>query len=85
MKQWERVEELKVEAGRSLQIHLDESQIDWLSAAQLMELTEECPGEFLGRDPRRGYFQPLVYSTEVFENFLNNQTYYFDKFSRPQK
>ena len=85
MKNQERVEEFKVEAGRSLQVRLDESEIDFeISASELLEITEEDALEFLARDPRYGNMHPLTYSQEVYENFMNNLTYYFDKSIRPR-
>jgi len=84
MNQKERVEEFKVQAGRSLQMRLDESKIDFsITAGELLEITEEDALEFLSRDPKNGNFNPLLYSQEVYENFINNLTYYFDKLIRP--
>lgn len=84
MKQHERIEELKVQAVRSLQIRLDETELDFsISAGELIEITEECPYDFIGRDPTHGNFQPLLYSHEVYSNFMDNLTYYYDKLIRP--
>jgi len=86
MNQQDRVEELKIQAARSLQMRLDESALDFsISATELIKITEEDALEFLARDPRNGNFNPLIYSQEVYINFINNLTYYFDKLMRPTK
>jgi len=85
VKQHERAEELKTEATKSLQSRLDETDLDFeISAQELIKITEECPIDFLARDPRRGNYQPVLYSLEVYENFMGNITYYYDKLIRPR-
>ena len=49
-----------------------------------MEITEEDAEDFLARDPKHGNFHPLLYSDEVYNNFMGNLTYYFDKLIRPK-
>jgi len=50
-----------------------------ISAKELAIITEESPGEFLSRDPKNGYWHPEIWAEEVYANFIENQTFYFDK------
>lgn len=81
MNKYDTIERLQKEALQSLQVHIEGSGVEFILAEELMKITEECPEEFLARE-RDGFFAPLKYASEIFRNFEDNQTFYFDKLVR---
>jgi len=75
-------EHLLFETTPHLEKLLQECQITFMTASELLNVTEESAVDFLARDPVNGYFEPKEYAGEVTENFLNNQTYYWEKMVR---
>jgi hypothetical protein len=61
---------------------LDKADIDFITAEELANITEEDISEFLSRDPINGFWVPELWASEVFENFLSNQVFYYDKLVR---
>lgn len=78
----ETIERFRKEAEPFLSRYLTDSEIVFLSVKELMDITEESIGQFLSRDPAHGYWHPDKWAKEVFQNFLSNQTYYFNKLIR---
>lgn len=69
--------------------HLDnflcESEIKWITSRELLSVTEESAEDFLSRDPVESGYDNLGYAEEVFEDFLSNLNYYYDKLIRNNK
>jgi hypothetical protein len=78
----ETIERFEKEAEPFLSRYLTDSDIDFLNVKELIEITNEDIGEFLSRDPEHGYYHPDKWAKEVFQNFLGNQVYYWDKLVR---
>lgn len=78
----ETVERFENEAEPFLSRYLTDSKIAFLNVKELIEITEEDIGEFLSRDPDHGYWHPDKWAKEVFQNFVGNETYYYEKLIR---
>lgn len=76
------IETFRQEAEPFLSNYLTDSKIKFLNVKELMDITEEDIGEFLSRDPENGYYHPDKWAKEVFQNFLANETYYYEKLIR---
>ena len=75
-----------IEATRPFLVSLlDSERIYFIDGSKLLQITNEDAMEFLGRDPENGFWNPEIYAQEVFDNFINDQTFYCDKMIRIQK
>lgn len=82
MEKQELIKLLKKQSVPYLDEYFLENKTNLITTIELMAITEENPEDFLARDERKGYFYPQKYAKEVFENFLGNETYYFEKLIR---
>ena len=65
-----------------LKAHLEDKDLIYISAAELLSVTNEDAEEFLSQEPIHGYWNASQYARNVFESFVNDQTFFFDKLLR---
>ena len=80
---WEEtLSRFKYEARPFIKAMMIERKTTFITAEELMEITEEKINEFLSRDPEAGFWHPEIWAEEVMANFDNSETYYFEKLQR---
>ena len=64
---------------------LDLDAITFITAKELLSVTNEKPEDFLSNNPDKKNWNGRKYAEVVYMDFINNQTYFFDKLMRKNR